>query len=194
MRTILTSSPPAVSLSSQCPGTDSSSIVPALRGFPRSPCVRNHPPTCCSRRRLQTVKPYTESLRAAGQCLMKDSATAGRITNARLLDTIRSRTRAHANIWQICVASKHTHTDIHTHTHKEYKHIVMQGPYSAPGLRGRWELQCGWRGGWRDRWMDGGRLDGWGDLKKCAPRGSEPTSASAQSWSGRGPGPVCWHR
>lgn len=31
----------------QCPDTDRSSIVPALRGLPRFPCVRNHPPTCC---------------------------------------------------------------------------------------------------------------------------------------------------
>lgn len=46
--------------------TDRSSIVPALRGPPRLPCVRNHPPTCCSRRGPKTLKPYTESLWAAG--------------------------------------------------------------------------------------------------------------------------------
>lgn len=50
-----------------CPHTDRSSIVPALRGLPRFPCVRNHPPTCYSRQGPKTMKLYTESLWAAGQ-------------------------------------------------------------------------------------------------------------------------------
>lgn len=70
----------------------------------------------------------------------------------------------------------------------------MQWPYSAPGLKGQWEFECGLRRGWWDRWMDGGRLDGWGDLKNCASWGSEPTSGSAQSCFGHRPGPVRWHR
>lgn len=51
----------------RAPDADRSSIVPALRGIPAFPCVRNHPPTCCSRRGLQTVKPNTQSLWAAGR-------------------------------------------------------------------------------------------------------------------------------
>lgn len=105
------------------------------------------------------MKLYTRSLWAAGQCLMKDSVTAEkRITNARLLDTIRfTHTGTHTRKYlQICVASKHTHTDIHTHT-KHTNTLSCKGP--APGLESQWELDCGWKRGWWDRWMDGGRLD-----------------------------------
>lgn len=91
----------------QCPDTDRSSIVPALRGLPRFPCVRNHPPTCYSRQGPKTMKLYTESLWAAGRALMKDSVTAERITNARLLDTVLY-THTHTH--------KHS-TDTYTHTH-----------------------------------------------------------------------------
>lgn len=191
MQMILTSSPPSVRLALfQCPNTDRSSIVPALRGLPRFPCVRNHPPTCCSRQRLQTMKPYTESLWAAGQCLMKDSGTAERITNARLLDTIRF-THTHKYL-QIYVASKHTHIDIHMHTHSRNTNTLSCKGLSQPQGSRAGVSSSG--GGWWDRWMDGGRLDGWGDLKNCASQSSEPTSVSAQSWFGQRPGPVCWHR
>lgn len=99
---------------------DRSSIVPALRGLPRFPCVRNHPPTCCSRRQgPETVKPYTESLWA----LMKDSETAERITNARLLHT-------------------HVPADIRTQNRQTLRHAT--GSRSS-GSEGRWELESGWR-------------------------------------------------
>lgn len=116
----------------QCPDTDRSSIVPALRGLPRFPCVRNHPPTCSSRQGLQTMKLYTESLWAAERALMKDSVTVERITNARLLDTIRythTHMHAHEISAEMQCQQTHPHTDIHTH--KVHKHIVTLQARSA---------------------------------------------------------------
>lgn len=153
----------------QCPSTDRSSIVPALRGFPRFPCVRNHPPTCCSRRRLQTMKPYTESLWAAGRCLMKDSVTAERITNARLLDTIRfahthTHTRmnshAHANICRYALPAN-TPTQISTHAHTRHTNTLSCNGLTQPqGSRanGSWSVGGG-EGGGTDGWM----VDVWMD-------------------------------
>lgn len=125
----------------QCPDTDRSSIVPALRGLPRFPCVRNHPPTCCSRQGLQTMKLYTESLWAAGRALMKDSATAERITNARLRDTIRYTQKSA----EMRCQQTHPHTSTHTHTHKVDKHIVTLQDLVQTELKGQWELECGRR-------------------------------------------------
>lgn len=88
--------------------TDRSSIVPAKRGLPKFPCVRNHPPTCSSRQGPGTMKLYTESLWAGGRALMKDSVAAGRITNARLRDTVHI-THTHTYL-QKCNARTHTHT------------------------------------------------------------------------------------
>lgn len=84
----------------QCPDTDRSSIVPALRGLPRFPCVRNHPPTCYSRQRPKTMKLYTESLWAAGRVLMKDSVCR------------ENNKRQAPRLWIL-----HTHTLTHTGTH-----------------------------------------------------------------------------
>lgn len=98
---------------------------------PRFPCVRNHPPTCCSRHGAKTVKLYTESLWAAGRALMKDSVTAERITNARLRDT------AHT-----CTCTKPT-LKVGKRMHTLSRHRLTQ-----PRLKGRWEMECG--GGWRD--------------------------------------------
>lgn len=115
--------------------TDRSSIVPALRGPPRLPCVRNHPPTCYSRRGPKTVKLYTESLWAAGRTLMKDSATVERITNARLLDIIH-HTHTHIPA-ETQRRHRHTHTDIHadvwgyrgmqTHVRTAKSHVLSAG-------------------------------------------------------------------
>lgn len=112
----------------QCPDTDRSSIVPASRGLPRFPCVRNHPPTCCSRRGPQTMKPYTDSLWAAGRGLMKDSVTAERITNTRLTHTHTHTYLPRRN------KSTHTHPCTRAQSRQTHPHTVTQ--------RGQWE----WRG------------------------------------------------
>lgn len=184
-----------------CPDADRSSIVPALRGLPRFPCVRNHPPTCYSRQGPKTMKLYTESLWAAGRALMKDSGTVERITNARLLDTVLFvHTHTHVPAETQC-RHTHPHTDIPagTHTHKVDEHIRTLSRYRLiqPRLKGQWELESEW--GWVERWV-AGEMDGcwWiGRMRrfnKSRFTTAELVSGSAQSWFGRRPGRVRWHR
>lgn len=139
---ILTSSPPAVSSSSSALILTGPLLFQPLRGLPRFPCVRNHPPTCCSRQGPKTVKLNTESLWAAGRVLMKDSVSAERITNARLLDTVL----------QGCNAGTCTHTfNTHAGTHLTYAGIVTLCRLTQPRPEGQQELWLPGSGSWIDR-------------------------------------------
>lgn len=140
----------------QCPDADRSSIVPALRGLPRFPCVRNHPPTCSCRQGPKTMKLYTESLWAAGRVLMKDSVTVERITNCRLRDSVR---------YTHCrdTMQTYTHTSMQVHTQGRQTYTLCHATVSHnPDSRanGSWCLGVGGEIGCWDRWMIGGGVDG----------------------------------
>lgn len=134
-----------------CPHTDSSSIVPALHGLPRFPCVRNHPPTCCSRRGPRTVKLYTESLWAAGQGPDERQCGCGE-NNKRQAPThctFCTHTRT-------CRDADQPHTPTHRY-HAVHTHFVTLQAHAAQtrGPMGVWR--------WVERWAVG-EMDGcWTD-------------------------------
>lgn len=111
------------------------------------------------------MKPYTESLWAAGRCLMKDSVTAERITNARLLDTVafaraRTHTSRHTQI-SADMRCQQTHPHRSTHTHTRHTNTLSCNGLTQPqGSRanGSWSVGGG-RGGGTDGWM----VDVWMD-------------------------------
>lgn len=171
-----------------CPHTDRSSIVPALRGLPRFPCVRNHPPTCYSRQGPKTVKLYTESLWAAGQGPDERQCGCGE-NNKRQAPT--QSTFCTRTYLQRCRPATHTHTYIHAiHTHVVTLQAHTAQTWGPMGL-GVWGLVERWVAGE----MDGCWWIGWmRSSYKSWFTTAELISGSTQSWFGFSPGWVCWHR